>query len=385
MVGLEGLTKNLARQVDLCSRCGFCRAVCPVFGATLRPALGARGKLHILKEILAGRVELNQELAGIFHQCTLCGSCAATCPVGVDPSEIILAARERAVKAGLRPDYLEVQSRNIQTADNPFGLDRTRRTELVPDRLLDQDRPEVALWTGCLEAFQDVRILPAVIRILDRAGVRAAVFEGGGVCCGYPLLLAGDREGFWIQARKTARLLGRSRAGTVLTACPGCLRAFRSFYPQEGLELPRIVHLSQWLVGPVGEGRLQFNPRNRALRAVYHDPCDLGRHLGIFDPPRQVLGVLPGLELLEFAANRERGGCCGGGGGLKATEIRLSRTVAQEKVLEARTLGAEAIITACPSCKQSLREAGAGLKKAGRIEKRLKVLDLAEAVAGQLA
>jgi Fe-S oxidoreductase len=119
------------------------------------------------------------------------------------------------------------------------------------------------------------------------------------------------------------------------------------------------------------------------MKVAYHDPCDLGRHLNIFEPPRDLLKKVPGVTLLEFKNNRLLAKCCGGGGGLKAFNTELSGEIAYQRMLEALDVGADIVVSACPACKANLQLAAARLRKEKKA--RIKVIDIIELVAEAVA
>jgi Fe-S oxidoreductase len=122
---------------------------------------------------------------------------------------------------------------------------------------------------------------------------------------------------------------------------------------------------------------------NGGQKIAYHDPCDLGRHMNIFEEPRQVLQSLPGVELTEFKLNRLLAKCCGSGGGVKGFDNQLSQDIAYNRVLQALDVGAEVIVSACPSCKSNLTQGAARLRKEKK--GKIKVKDITEVVAAALA
>ncbi|MBW2618889.1 MAG: (Fe-S)-binding protein, partial [Deltaproteobacteria bacterium] len=144
-------------------------------------------------------------------------------------------------------------------------------------------------------------------------------------------------------------------------------------------------HAIEFIGQLVEAGRLEFQPEAKGLKVAYHDPCDIGRHMGIYEPPRKLLAALPGVELVEFPLNRNLAKCCGGGGGMKGFDLELSLELAEQRVGQAAELGVEAIVSACPSCKSNLTQGAARLKRAGQLEKKMKVFDLTELVAARLA
>ncbi|MBW1713654.1 MAG: (Fe-S)-binding protein, partial [Deltaproteobacteria bacterium] len=156
-------------------------------------------------------------------------------------------------------------------------------------------------------------------------------------------------------------------------------------YTKYGEGVPQAVHAVEFFLELVNSGRLQFKEDGRPIKVAYHDPCDIGRHMGLYEEPRELIKALPGVELVEFALNRQLAKCCGGGGGMKAFDLDLSLELAQKRVLQAVDLGAEAIVSACPSCKQNFVQGSARLKKAGQLKKKMKVMDVTELLAKRLA
>ena len=103
---------------------------------------------------------------------------------------------------------------------------------------------------------------------------------------------------------------------------------------------------------------MKFKQETKPIKVVYHDPCDMGRHMGVYEPPRNVLKAIPGVELLEFPLNRALAKCCGGGGGLKGFDNQLASDIGYKRLLSAIEIGADAIVSCCPSCKSTFNQAG---------------------------
>ena len=109
---------------------------------------------------------------------------------------------------------------------------------------------------------------------------------------------------------------------------------------------------TQWnLRKLINDGKLKFKLDAAPIKAIYHDPCDMGRHMGVYEPPRNVLKAIPGVELLEFPMNRALAKCCGGGGGMKGFDDEMAGDIGYKRLLSAVDLGAEVLVSACPSCK----------------------------------
>jgi len=140
------------------------------------------------------------------------------------------------------------------------------------------------------------------------------------------------------------------------------------------------VHISQLLSELIADGRLELDG-GVAQRVTYHDPCYLGRHNGIYEPPRQVLTGIPGVELTEMADSRQHSLCCGGGGGRIWMETPKSERFSDLRVEQAVATGARVLVTSCPYCLTNFEESCLSLDGDGGIE----VKDLTEIVADALA
>ena len=142
--------------------------------------------------------------------------------------------------------------------------------------------------------------------------------------------------------------LYRRRGQKILVSSPHCYHTFKNEYPEFRVDF-EIIHITQFLFGLIQEGRLELK-EEYAKKVTYHDPCYLGRHNGIYDEPREVLGRVEGLELAEMPDSREDSLCCGGGGGRIWMETKKGERFCDLRVEQAMELGAEVLVTACPYC-----------------------------------
>lgn len=205
----------------------------------------------------------------------------------------------------------------------------------------------------------------------------------------------GYKEDFLRQAKHNMELFKKSGAKKLVTGCADGYHAFKVLYDKCGLKGDlEVLHTTEYLDRLIKEGKLKPSKKVMA-KVTYHDPCHLGRlgepylhwqgkevpgHIrlfeppkefrrgtyGIYEPPRDVLKSIPGLKLVEMDRIREYAWCCGAGGGVKETNPEFAQWTAQERIEEATSTGAEAIVTACPGCEQNLSKAmkdnGSGLK-----------------------
>jgi Fe-S oxidoreductase len=370
-------------QILQCSRCGFCQAVCPVYGATLRPAYNARGKMLLLKEIMDGHLDLTEELAETFYSCATCQACTYSCPAKIRVDEIVEEVRKTLYRDGYAPEPMIGVRDSIFKQGNVFASAQDERIDIYPPVLRQKARKgelsphaDTLLFMGCLPSYMDMKIVPSFIRALDAAGVDYTALATEESCCGFPLYLMGSDE-FEPQAQKLIEKIRATGARELVTPCAGCYKTFSTLYP-EIVELGLTVyHSVQYFHRLINEGRIQLI-QEIARKVTYHDPCDLGRACKIFEEPRDILKRIPGVDFVEMERNRLDARCCGGGGGMQAYNPDMAVDMAAERVRDALEVGAEIIVSGCPACKDNLRKGARALPKEERGT--IKVMDITEMV-----
>jgi glycolate oxidase subunit GlcD len=377
---VRGFGEGVDNEIMACIMCGFCRLGCPTYAEKQLESLNARGRILLAYNLMTGRIPPSAELAERFYSCTTCMNCRSTCPAGVQVPEVVEAARQRLVETGYLPESFQPMLESLRERGNPFGEEPAKRTEVYPSSFAQPEgAAEVMLFLGCVPSYQDVRIVPAVMKALDRAGIRYASMGEREHCCGYLAYLVGSMDDFHRALEHNLDLFDENPPDRIVTTCAGCYKTFKDLYPKHtDRGMPEILHLVEYMDRLIQEGRVVLRGTFSG-KVVYHDPCDLGRHLQIYEPPRRVLRAVPELELLEFPMNRQLAKCCGGGGGLKAFDNPLSADIAYRRVQQARDLGAEVIVSACPSCKRTLQTAAGRLKREEKVK--IRVMDIAEVLA----
>jgi glycolate oxidase len=170
----------------------------------------------------------------------------------------------------------------------------------------------------------------------------------------------------------------------IVTTCAGCYRTFKDLYPKHRkLDHIQVYHFVEYLEKLIADKQIAFKDGAKKVKVAYHDPCDIGRHMNIYDPPRNVIRAIASVELVEFPLNRNLAKCCGGGGGLKAYDTEMSLEIAYKRIQQANGVEAEVVVSACPACKSNLQVAAARLRKDKK--GRIKVMDIAELVADAIA
>jgi glycolate oxidase len=384
---IKSFGDKIDTEILACIQCGFCRGGCPIFAETQMESFNAKGFVTLAFNLYSGALEPSEALVDKFYHCLSCMNCKFKCPAGINIPEIVLGARRRLVEAGLMPEVFKGMMESIKDKHNAFDEPRDKRTEFYPDALLERTgedaikKADVVIYAGCVGSYQDMSMLPALVKILDAADVKYAAMGDLEHCCGFPSYLVGDDKGMEEAVKRNADLFKKLGIKTMLTQCSGCFRFFKDLFPKHTDYKFEVFHTVEYLNKLADDGKLKFKKEYKK-KVIYHDPCDMGRHMGVFEPPRELLKKVPGLELLEFAENKNFAKCCGGGGGFKAYDNPMSADIAVKKVKQAIELGAEVITSACPTCKDNMGLAATRLKKEGVDgAKKLKVIDITEILA----
>jgi len=350
---------RIEREFSQCNKCGLCLAACPVGKALLLEKYTPRGRVQLARFYQTKGLELSEGLRDIFSRCLLCGACSVACPSGVRLTDIFIKMRQEASSGlGLHPK-VRGAVKAVYAQHNIAGDDNKEREEWAEDlegfgfEDLHKTQAEVVYFVGCVSSFFPmVQSIPRnVVRIMRAAGVNFTVLGGEEWCCGFPLMGAGDfegMEGLRTHNLEAVRALG---AKEVVFSCPSCHRTWREYYGNQVVAL----HVTEFIARLMESGRLKLKPIEEEV--TYHDPCDLGRHGGIYEPPRAILEAIPGLILKEMPENRSTSICCGGGGNLEMTDSSLSRRLAGQKARQALATGASTLVTACQQCVRTIKGA----------------------------
>ncbi len=379
---IKSFGPEVDNEIFACINCGFCRAGCTVYARTGLESENARGRVIQAYYMMKGLLEPSKEVADKFYLCTTCLNCKATCPAGVVVSEIVEAGRRKLVEAGFLPEIHKTLMENLKATGNPFGEPREKRTDVYPSTFKPQAGPvDTLFFPGCVASFQDVNIIPNLMNIFDKAGISFTALGKDENCCGYISYLVGTEE-FKEVGKKNVEAISKVQPKQIVTTCAGCYKTFKELYPKYLSFQTPVLNAIEYLDQLLQNGKLKFQ-EIPPTKVAYHDPCDLGRHLNIFEPPRDLIKKIPGVTLIEFKNNRLLAKCCGGGGGMKAFNTELSGEIAYQRMLEALEVGAETVVSACPACKANLQVAAARLRKEKK--GKIKVMDITELIAEALA
>jgi len=390
--GALGISKpeefSWKRRLDFeaCLECGRCQDACPAYlsGTALSP----KQIIVKLKRYLRG------ELSGPIHgelikpeelwACTTCMACVQECPAFIDIVDTIIDLRRfLALSEGALPSTAPQSLQNIERAGNPWGLPAAERlawAEGLDVPLLESGKEvEYLYWVGCSASYdkRNQAIARSVVRILTRAGVSFAVMAEER-CHAEVGRRLGEEYLYQTLAPVNVEAMKQYRFRKVITHCPHCFNTIRNEYPQFGGDF-EVVHHSQVIQELIASGRIR-PAKSLAGTVAFHDSCYLGRYNGIFEAPRAVAKAVPGLRLVELPRHRERGLCCGGGGGHMWMEVQAKKRVNIIRVEEALEAKVDTVAVGCPFCLAML-DLGRKVKEA---EGRLSVKDVSELVAESL-
>ncbi|MFH1572610.1 MAG: (Fe-S)-binding protein [Acidobacteriota bacterium] len=365
-----------------CYDCGKCTATCPLSraGDSYSP------RRHVLAANLGDEGAVSGDSS--LYNCLTCALCDQRCPAQVDYIHLVQALRERSHGAGIEPQCPHGGAlQSVMRMMARGGTQQDRLGWLADGLKTEAGKGEVYFWTGCAtyyEAFfSDLPSgaldgIRAAVKVMNKAGT-IPVVSPNERCCGHDLLWNGDRKNFEALARHNVKVVAESGAHTMVTSCAECYRTWKVDYGPflQGRRL-RILHFSEYLAE--NAAALKMNTKLQR-RVTFQDPCRLGRHLGVYEPPRQVLAGIPGLELVEMGRTRKSAVCCAGGTWTNCD--RYSKQIQVERLREAKASGADVLVTACPKCRIHFACAMKDPKLSEGI--RIEMKDLAEIVADAVA
>jgi Fe-S oxidoreductase len=340
--GLGNVVKD--SNVLLCLECGKCTSICPAHRAD--PSFTPRG---LVKQGLLSNYEDMPSEASMWS-CITCRLCKEVCVSDVDIPEFVRAIRTEAQTTDNRAH--ETHGGIVQAMDALMedpALKQDRLWWLEDDMKVHIDtKGEVLLFTGCSPHYdiifrdfdRNADIPRAAVRILNAIGV-IPVLLSNERCCGHDELWTGKEASYERLRALNTRAIEATGAGTIVTPCPECAHALKGF----GLEA-EVLHLSQFLAEHLPKDRLQGLDIGSL---AFHDPCRLGRYLGEYEAPRELLRAIPGPELKQLQFERQISHCCGVNAWINCTEG--SRRLRHDRLKEAQEAGAELLVTACPKCR----------------------------------
>ena len=405
VLGLESMAQlDRKNGLDLysCTECGRCQDNCPasISGKELSPRtvileLKAQNEQELPLLGAPGEQRSILEASGItrdmIQSCTTCMACVEVCPVFIDPLSKIMDIRRNLVMIHDEyPETFEEVFAGTEKRSNPWNehpsarLDWAKGLEVktMAEAAEAGEKVDILFWVGCAAAFdpRNQKIARSMVAILDKAGLSFAVLGEEEKCTGDPARRMGHEYLFQMQAEMNVETLDSYEFDRILTICPHCTNTFVKDYPEYGGNY-EVIHHTELILELLQAGLIELtNPVQGT--ATFHDSCYLGRHNRIFEAPRAILDMIPGLQTVEMDRSREFGMCCGAGGGMMWVEEESGKRVNDHRMAQAaQTLAGSSngqgglVASACPFCMTMLEDALTSQ------EADIQDLDIAELVA----
>jgi Fe-S oxidoreductase len=394
------------QDMETCCRCSCCKFitlenvrgqehsnVCPSIARYNFHAYSGAGRLGVGIALLEKELNLSDKLTEVVYNCQMCGGCDTSCKYAMDMEvfEPISEVRITCVENGHTLPVFDKMIDNFRRTGRLAPAARTQDKNWF-DGLKTKDytreKVDVIFHAGCRTSGNKSlwKVAQSAIALMQKAGITAGVAGAEEKCCGGRAYYLGYKADFLKQAEANMKLFAKSGAKTLVTGCAECYQAFKVLYDRFGFQGKlEVLHTSEYFARLIKAGKL--TPSKKVdLKVTYHDPCYLGRlgepwihwngkqipgQIRLFDPPREfrrgtygvyaapreVLKSIPGLTLTEMDRTREYAWCCGSGGGVKESNPEFALWTAQERLEEAGSTGAEALVTACPGCEKNFADA----------------------------
>jgi len=355
--------KFLEMAFDRCIKCSTCKQsykefepCCPSGERFLFESYWASGRIRTIRGLINGDLDWTEELLKPIFACTTCGACMDSCnaPHADDIVNMIEALRELAVSHIGPAKNQEFLVSRCEESCNPYGEPHSDNQDLKKK----YDLPNEAEWVyfiGCTSNYRQQGIRDSTLRFLKKKGIDFTLIDEH--CCTSPMIRTGQLSIVRDYMEYNIAQIKNAGAKKVITSCAGCYktlkRDFKRFNHDYDFE---VFHTVEVIKDLLDSKKIKFKSEYNKI-VTYHDPCHLGRHMGIYEIPREIYKQIPGIKLIEMKRNRNFAWCCGAGGGVKIGFPDWSLEVSHERLKEAQQTGATVISSTCPFCQRNLADA----------------------------
>ncbi|MDA8216190.1 MAG: FAD-binding and (Fe-S)-binding domain-containing protein, partial [Dehalococcoidales bacterium] len=362
---VRDIPPDVAWYAYSCSQCGYCVEECDQFYGRGWESQSPRGKWYWLRQYMEGHANWDQKMVDTILACTTCELCNQRCSAAlpIEPSWMKLRGQLVEEKRKMTFPPFEIMAAALHKEGDIWAGYRRDRSNWFPEDLKAKHWPgkkaPAVYFAGCTASYVEHDIGQASARLLDEAGVDYTYMGEKESCCGTPMLVAGKWDLFAQTLRKNVAAVKATGADTVISSCPACDMMWRWVYPEwaEKLGIPYQIqakHYSEVISDKLKEGTFKFTHEVPATKVTWHDSCHIGRVSGVYEPPRDVIKAIPGVEFVEMTHHHEEAHCCGSVLTL-LKDPQVAHDVGDIRLKEATVVGAEAVLALCPCCQFQLR------------------------------
>ncbi|MFX0186637.1 MAG: (Fe-S)-binding protein [Candidatus Hodarchaeota archaeon] len=352
--------------IHRCFRCGYCKFTydftnlnCPSYKKHRFETYSTGGRMWLIYAIINGDLQWSENLANVLYSCSTCGNCMENCRFDKFNHflvDFIEAARAEAIKNGYCPERQKVIVDRATNPEfwNPYG-ELNSDNEVLKREYNLTDEAEWVYFIGCTSNYRQKQIRDATLRLLKKTEIDFTLIDEH--CCTSPILRIGNIDVGPDFMNYNITKINNSGASKVVTSCAGCYRTMKKDYEKYGADIGfEIYHTGELINKLLDEGKIKIKSKYEKI-ITYHDPCHLGRHMEMYEIPREILKKIPGIKFVEMKRIRNNAWCCGAGGGVKIGYPNWALEISKERLEEAKKTGATVLTSMCPFCKTNLNEA----------------------------
>ncbi len=381
---VRGIPGDVAFMAYACARCGYCVNTCEQYSGRGWESQSPRGKYAYIREVMAGHEKWDRKAVDTMLVCTTCEVCNTRCQLQLPVEHNWMEMRGKLIneeKRGTFPPF-EMIASSLRGENDIWAGKRENRDKWVPADVAEKlsETSDIIYFAGCTASYVETDIAEASIRLLQDAGYEIGYMGKDEACCGIPMKVSGKWDLFEEIYEHNVTEARKRGAKTIVTSCPACGLVWKEFYAKLAAERGEeyefeVRHYSELVADAIAEGRLELKENPFEGHTVtFHDSCHAGRAQGLYEPPRDMLKAIPGLEYVEMEHNREEGICCGSVLTLIG-EPAVAPKLGGHRLQEAVDAGADTVVALCPCCQVQLRDSSV------KNELGLRVDDLSRVVA----